>query len=76
MTYGTPEDVEVVRRYYTDADFQAALDDPAPGIFDARSWQEWNTRYHRFPLPPLPKRVLPGEVAAEVRESLFGPRGS
>jgi len=38
--------------------------------------QEWNTRYHRFPVPPLPKRVLPGERAAEVPESLFGPRGS
>jgi len=73
MTYGTPEDVEVAHRYYSDADFEATLDTPAPGIFDARSWREWNNRYHRVPVPPLPKRVLPGERAAEVRESLFGP---
>jgi hypothetical protein len=74
MTYGTPEDVEVAQRYFTDGDFKAVLDQPAPGIFDARSWQEWNTRYHRFPVPPLPKRVFPGERAAEVRGSLFEPR--
>jgi len=73
MTYGTPEDVEVAHRSYSDADFEATLDAPAPGIFDARSWREWNNRYHRVPVPPLPKRVLPGEWPAEVRESLFGP---
>lgn len=74
MTYGTEADIEVARRYYTDADFEAALDNPAPGIFDARSWREWNHRYHRVPVPPLPKRVFPGERPAEVRESLFQPK--
>lgn len=74
MTYGTESEVEVVRRYYTDADFRAALDDPAPGIFDTHSWIEWNTRYHRVPVPPLPKRVFPGENPADVRGSLFQPR--
>jgi hypothetical protein len=76
MTYGAPDDVEVARRYYTDSDFEAALDEPAPGIFDVRSWEEWNIRYHRVPVPPLPKRVLPGERASEVPESLFEPRRS
>lgn len=74
MTYGTEAEVEVARRYYTDADFRAALDDPAPGIFDAHSWIEWNTRYHRVPVPPLPKRVFPGENPEDVRGSLFQPR--
>ncbi len=74
MTYGTEADVEVARRYYTDADFEAALDDPVPGIFDVHSWREWNLRYHRVPVPPLPKRVFPGERPTELRGSLFGPK--
>jgi hypothetical protein len=74
MTYRTDADIAMARRYYTDADFEAALDDPAPGVFDVRSWREWNTRYHRVPVPPLPKRVFPGERAAEVHGSLFEPR--
>jgi len=76
MTYRAPDDVDVAKQYYSDADFEATLDAPAPGIFDARSWHRWNTRYHRLPVPPLPKRVLPAEKAAEVRESLFAPRRS
>lgn len=74
MTYGSETDIEVARRYFTDADFEATLDDPSPGIFDAASWRKWNIRYHRLPVPPLPKRVFPGEAASEVRESLFWPR--
>jgi hypothetical protein len=73
MTYGSDADVEVARHYYADADFEATLDDPVPGIFDAGSWRKWNTRYHRIPVPPLPKRVLPGERPSEVRGSLFQP---
>lgn len=71
MTYGAEADVEVARRYYSDADFLAALDDPAPGIFDAASWEKWNIRYGRAPVPPLPDRVFPGERASEVHASLF-----
>ncbi len=58
MTYGT----------------EAALDDPVPGIFDVHSWRQWNLRYHRVPVPPLPKRVFPGERPTELRGSLFGPK--
>ena len=76
MTYGTPEDVKVAERYYATSEFEATLDDPAPGIFDIRSWRNWNTRYQRIPVPPLPKRVLPGERPDEVPESLFMPRGT
>lgn len=71
MSYGTDADVEVAQRYYSDADFEAALDDPAPGIFDAASWEKWNTRYRRVPVPPLPLRVFPGERTSEVHKSLF-----
>ena len=40
-------------------DFEKALDDPYPGIFDHRSWTYWNLRYHHEPVPPLPKRRIP-----------------
>lgn len=60
MTYATDEDIEILRKYFSDDDFKAALDDPAPGIFDQSSWAKWNQRYGRNPIPPLPKRRIPG----------------
>lgn len=44
MTYASDWDIEILRNYFTDGDFQAALDDPAPGIFDQSSWAKWNRR--------------------------------
>ncbi len=60
MTYASDEGIEILRRYFSDADFTAALDEPAPGIFDRSSWVKWNERYGRKPVPPLPKRRIPG----------------
>src|SRR3974390_1909076 len=60
MTYASDEDIEIVRKYFTDDDFMAVLDNPAPGIFDRFSWAKWNQRYGRLPVPPLPKRRIPG----------------
>ncbi len=60
MTYGTDEDLEIARKYYSDADFMAALDDPAPGVYYRDSWVRWNLRNHRPPVPSLPKRRIPG----------------
>jgi hypothetical protein len=60
MNHGTEEDLKVVRRYYSDADFEATLDHPAPGVFFQDAWIEWNDRYKRVPAPPLPKRQIPG----------------
>src|SRR6202051_2292927 len=59
MTYASEEDIEILRKYFSDADFKAALDDPAPGIFDRSSWAKWNERYGRIPIPPLPRRKIP-----------------
>ena len=66
MTYATDEDIEILKKYFTDDDFKAALDDPAPGIFDQSSWTKWNQRYGRTPIPPLPKRRIPGVDSATV----------
>jgi hypothetical protein len=53
MTYASDEDINIVRKYFGDDDFKAALDDPAPGIFDQSSWTKWNQRYGRTPIPPF-----------------------
>jgi hypothetical protein len=60
MTYGTLNDIATTLRYFSEGDFEAVLNDPPPGVFDGRSWNYWNVRYHREPVPDLPKRKLPG----------------
>ncbi len=49
MTYASDEDIEILRKYFSDDDFKATLGDPAPGIFDQSSWGKWNERYNRIP---------------------------
>jgi hypothetical protein len=58
MTYATHADVNVIRRYVSDEDFCEALDHAPPGIIDPRSWAYWNSKFDRFPPPPLPKRTF------------------
>jgi hypothetical protein len=38
MTYASDEVIEILRKYFSDDDFRATLDDPAPGIFEQSSW--------------------------------------
>jgi hypothetical protein len=59
MTYGNLTDIRVTLKYFSEADFESALDDPLRGIFDIRSWTYWNVRYHREPVPRLPHRKIP-----------------
>lgn len=59
MTYGTAEEISVVRRYTREEDFQEAIEEASPGIFDARSWAYWNAMIGRYPAPPMPRRKLP-----------------
>ena len=66
MTYASDEDIGILRKYFSDDDFKAALDNPAPGIFDQSSWAKWNKHYGRIPVPPLPKRRIPGVDPAAV----------
>lgn len=66
MTYASDEDIEIVRKYFSDDDFRATLDNPAPGIFDRLAWVKWNNRYARIPVPPLPRRRIPGVDPATV----------
>jgi len=59
MTYGTVEDIAVVRRYLGPDDFREALDRAPPGIIDERSWAYWNVMIGRYPPPPMPRRNIP-----------------
>ena len=58
MTYGTHEDMKVVRQHVSDEELLEALVQAPPGIFDARSWAYWNVMLGRYPTPPLPERQL------------------
>jgi hypothetical protein len=60
MTYGTLEDIATAMKYYSEADFDLVLKDPPAGIFDRRSWNYWNLRYHHEPVPSLPQWTFPG----------------
>jgi hypothetical protein len=68
MTYAADEDIEILRKYFSDDDFKATLANPAPGIFDQSSWAKWNTYYGRIPVPPLPKRQIPGVDPATIAD--------
>jgi hypothetical protein len=59
MTYGTLQDVAVIRRYVQLDDFREALEHAPPGIMDERSWAYWNAMTGRYPVPPMPRRVIP-----------------
>jgi hypothetical protein len=40
----------------SDDDFREALDRAPAGIIDPRSWAYWNSKFDRYPAPPLPTR--------------------
>lgn len=61
MTYGTLEEVLVARKYFSDEEFERALRNAPPGIFDLPSWNYWNLVYKHDPIPPLPGRIVPTE---------------
>jgi hypothetical protein len=59
MTYGTIEDLAVVKRYLPESAFREVLADPPAGVFDPRSWAYWHVRFGLEPPTELPKRFLP-----------------
>jgi hypothetical protein len=59
MTYGTADEIAVVRRHVDEEDFREALENAPPGIIDERSWAYWNVMFGRYPVPPIPRRSFP-----------------
>ena len=49
MTYGTYEDMKLLRQEMSDEELINALDNAPPGIFDGRSWGYWNIKLGRYP---------------------------
>ena len=68
MTYASDEGMEIFRKYFSDDDSKAALDDPALRIFDQSSWAKWNQHYGCTPIRPLPKRRIPGVDPSTVAD--------
>jgi hypothetical protein len=58
MAYGTVNEIAVVQRYVSLAYFREALEKAPPGVIDERSWAYWNTKFGRYPVPPMPRRIL------------------
>ena len=58
MTWGTIEDLRIVRTHFTDDELREALRRAHPGILDARSWSYWHLVLGLEPAPPLPVRRL------------------
>ena len=58
MTYGTVDDLRVVRAHFTEDQLRQALRAGLPGVFDARSWAYWHAVLDIRPVPPLPTRRL------------------
>ncbi len=56
LARATHEDMTILRRFLTEDDFREALDGAPPGIIDARSWGYWNSKFGRYPAPPMPVR--------------------
>jgi hypothetical protein len=64
MTYGTFNDVAVIRKFLSEDELRHALESAPAGIFDVRSWAYWNVKLGRYPVPPMPKRNLEGVPSA------------
>lgn len=60
MTYGTADDIAILKHHVGDDGFREAIEKAPPGILDERSWAYWNALAGRYPPPPLPVRRLPG----------------
>lgn len=58
MTYGTVEDLTIVRRHFSDKDFREVLAHPPAGVFDPRSWAYWHVVFGLKAPAELPKRRL------------------
>jgi hypothetical protein len=59
LTFGTFEDVTILRKYISDLELRDALDQAPPGVMDPRSWAYWNLKIGRYPAPPMPTRNFP-----------------
>jgi hypothetical protein len=60
MTLGTWEDATFCLGHFGEDAFRRALASAPPGLLDVRSWHYWHHRLGILPVPPLPRRAIPG----------------
>ncbi len=58
MTYATYEDMQAIRKHFSDDDLCQVLRNAPSGIIDARSWSYWHIKLGLSPIPELPMREL------------------
>ncbi len=56
MTYGTIEEINIIKKYVNDDNFKEALTNSPAGIFDKRSWAYWNLMFGFEPALKMPRR--------------------
>jgi hypothetical protein len=56
MTFGTIEDVRIVKASLGIDAFREALEHMPPGIMDPKSWTYWHIMTNKQPEPPMPVR--------------------
>jgi hypothetical protein len=62
LSLGLPEDYLFLEDHFGRQRIIAALRSAPPGSIDPRSWTFWHRQF-RLPVPPLPKRRIPGVEA-------------
>lgn len=59
LTYGTAEDILVLKKYYSDDKLREALEQAPSGVFDKKSWSYWHVILKgQLPEKPLPERRI------------------
>lgn len=59
LTFGTAEDVRILRQVVSDETLRVHLQHAPAGVFDARSWAYWTLMLDLPAGLPMPKRSLP-----------------
>ena len=67
MTYGSWDEMELVRSIYGVDALRAVLSDAPPGVFDRRSWSYWHVKLERMPVGDL--ATLADVIKSRLREA-------
>ena len=71
MVYGSPADVDAVRRHVPMEEFRKVLEDAPAGVFTAEAWVKWHKRFG-LEVPPLPRRRFPDGSLGPDPGTFFG----
>ena len=70
MAYARDQELEQIRRHFTQEEFQEALRQAPAGMFDRQSWRYWHEAMGMGAAPRLPRRpFVPEELEQDDRFS-------